>query len=688
MSRPDRPDRPITPEKSRIARIQRWLRRKRRSWAVKAEERRIAKKLSAKARARELREMEELTGESASLVRQFPEKLTRLPSVTIRKTETAEEPIEPPPAAVPAGPPLPPVKFSLSGLAKYSRRYREVRRAQINQKKLKQEVRQAEIDKANVNRNIPKSSTFGVGSTQLSASDVRIPYRYRPIYLVRSIAKQLVKQRVPHKLAYISPAVLMFLISVAPVAVQKRDDDSDAIRNYRSKWATAFRTGRWRNAELAGLRVVSSIHAENQDFLAFFDTLVANGELQKAVRQLISKEPQQRELVLAEYRFDMADRFLTRLEGSTELSDLTLKKLNESLAGPLPQDKQVKARKILASASAIRGDLSGALAILQPIQSFDLVSHCDSLWLGWNMNPSIKTEIFMNEVRESMREIVARSEKQETLEAQDIAARARMAGLLAEENDFISWVESEPRIQAVDKPRWINEVQNLALIRILRTEPLDVKLAWKMLKIVLDREPNNSEMIDTAIGLGIGPPDRTSEEAREWVISMMRSESIDPVVLGRLAMAAHASSQWPLAIECYEKLTKIDPENWIAMNNLAGIYYKVPPYQYEKALTLIDKVLSNTPDNPSFLETRGQILARVGRIEEARKILEESLAIFPDEWNLHNTLSQIYDYEGKTTLAAIHREKLAELKKPANAPVESRIVFPDPKAAQVRSETQ
>ena len=103
MSRPDRPDRPITPEKSRIARIQRWLRRKRRSWAVKAEERRIAKKLSAKARARELREMEELTGESASLVRQFPEKLTRLPSVTIRKTETAEEPIEPPPAAVPAG---------------------------------------------------------------------------------------------------------------------------------------------------------------------------------------------------------------------------------------------------------------------------------------------------------------------------------------------------------------------------------------------------------------------------------------------------------------------------------------------------------------------------------------------------------------------------------------------------------
>lgn len=675
-----RSDRSSPQEKSLGGRIRRWIRRRRRERKIRAEELRIAKELAAKARAREIRELQKTSPENESAVPRVEFSPTQPVTPLQEDPESKLVRSKSNPAPVPTGSvPAIPVR----GLLDHWKRYREVRRQQLQQKRLARQIREADALKA---RERKKKSSFGVGSTELSASDVRIPYRQRPVYIFRLFYRRFVKQRIPHWLAAMSPALIMLLAFVIPAIIESRGNAAVAIPEYRERWSEAFRAGRWKIAELAGLRVISSRQSETQDDLAYFDTLVANGEYQKAVRQLISKESAQRELMIAEFRYEMADRFLTRLEGSQELTDLSLRKLAESLSGPLSLEKQIKARKVLASASAIQGDLAGALAMLQPIRSVDLVSHCDSLWLGWNMNPDIMSEAFSKDVRGSLQQISDRIEKQPVLDPQDIAARARMSSLLGEEKPFLDWVEKENRLSADEKSRWIREFENLSLVRILRAAPLDPNAAWSKLRQVLDREPNNLEMIDTAIGLSIGPPERTSKDARDWVLQKLRSEPLDPKILARVSMSAHAANQWPLAIECYEKLTKIDPENTVALNNLAGIYYKIPPYQLDKALSLVDRALAGSPGNISFLETRGQILARMGRVEEARSILENCLATFPNEWNLHNTLAQIYDYEGKASLAAVHREKLSELKKPSNSPVEDRIVFPKRPPEAARSE--
>lgn len=670
MSRSDRSN---PQQKSLGERIRRWIRRRNRERAIRAEERRIATELAARARAREIRELQKTSPESEVPVLRTPENPAQAVSAVSDDAESKQGRSDPQSVAAKS---VAPPAITVRGFLDYWNRYREVRRQQYQQNRLAQDVRDQEARNAGGRT---KKSSFGVGSTELSASDVRIPYRLRPAYIFRLFYRRFVRQRIPHWLAAMAPALIMLLFFVVPALIQSRGHAAVAIPRYREQWANEFRAGRWKIAEMAGQRVISSSLAETQDNLAYFDTLVANGEYQRAVRQLISKESTQRDLMLADFRYEMADRFLTRLEGSPELTELSLRKLAESLAGPLSQEKQIKARKILASASAVQGDLSGALAMLQPIRSLDLVSHCDSLWLGWNMNPAIMSGEFSKEVRETLGKVNDRIEKQPVLDAQDVAARARMSSLIGEEKPFLSWVESEKRMSADEKSRWVQEFENLNLVRILRTVPLDPNLAWSRLRPILDREPGNMEMIDTAIGLGIGQPDRTSKEARDWVLSRTRSENVDPKILARVSMSAHAANQWPLATECYEKLTKIDPENYVALNNLAGIYYKIPPYQLEKALSLVDRALAGSPGNLGYLETRGQILARIGRVDEARSILEGCLSTFPNEWNLHNTLAQIYDYEGNASLAAIHREKLAELKKPSNAPVEDRIVFPEPK---------
>ena len=101
--------------------------------------------------------------------------------------------------------------------------------------------------------------------------------------------------------------------------------------------------------------------------------------------------------------------------------------------------------------------------------------------------------------------------------------------------------------------------------------------------------------------------------------------------------------------------------------------YKFPPYEYEEALKLIDRVVAKTPDNLGILETKGQILARMGRLDESKVILEKCLPILPNEWNLHNTLAQIYEIQGQKSRALAHRDRLSNLRKPSNAPLVDNI---------------
>lgn len=67
---------------------------------------------------------------------------------------------------------------------------------------------------------------------------------------------------------------------------------------------------------------------------------------------------------------------------------------------------------------------------------------------------------------------------------------------------------------------------------------------------------------------------------------------------------------------------------WL-MNDLA-MEYADQQINLEKALKLITDALKYQPDNPLFLDTKGWILFKMGRREDAKATIQQSLRLYPD----------------------------------------------------------
>lgn len=671
--------------KSLPERFSRWLKRKRRERAIRSEERRVARELAAKAHQREERDLKRSAPGEAPLA----------------STPFDAKPAEPFAAAPQTGSFLSAntESIDLGGLMVHWKRYRTIRKAVLEQRRLAAQAEDADATRLEERRNkssiavastapeverkSPRvSKSFGVGSTDQSASDVKIPYRKRPIYLIKRIVKRCVRQRIPHWLAAMSPALIMVGAIVMPAVSNSENHAAEAIPQLRRIWTESVRSGSWPSAELAGSRVISSGLSDKRDDLLYFDTLIGIQKPAKALGYLISRESAQRELSLAEYRFDVGEAILAKLIAAPSAVDLALRKFDESLRGPLPVEKQIKARKFLANAYAVRGDFVRAVALLEPIRAQDLIARCDLLWLRWNLDSENTPAAFADEVENAMKELTARIESGNASDRSVIAASARLRSVLRQEESFRKWIDSNTSLNADAKAYWRREIDYLSLVTELRSKPLDPEAAWKKLRPILEMQPDNAELTEIAIKLAVGTEKESSKEAYEWLAARVKDDKAESKFLVKVSLIAHANSRWEVAADCYERLIRSDPTNLTALNNLAGIYYKFPPYRLDRALELIERALETTPGNLGIQETKGQILARLGRFDLAKPLLEECLAAFPEEWNLHNTLAQIYEFEGTRNLAEVHRARLAKLRKPSNAPAEDRI--PAPKDAANR----
>ncbi|OGX26551.1 MAG: hypothetical protein A3D10_05545 [Omnitrophica WOR_2 bacterium RIFCSPHIGHO2_02_FULL_48_11] len=73
-----------------------------------------------------------------------------------------------------------------------------------------------------------------------------------------------------------------------------------------------------------------------------------------------------------------------------------------------------------------------------------------------------------------------------------------------------------------------------------------------------------------------------------------------------------------------------DPDLDTAYNDLAWLYAQEGTHLTE-ALELIDKALSYDPESAAYLDTKGEVLYRLGRFEEAIAIAEELVERDPEK---------------------------------------------------------
>ena len=104
---------------------------------------------------------------------------------------------------------------------------------------------------------------------------------------------------------------------------------------------------------------------------------------------------------------------------------------------------------------------------------------------------------------------------------------------------------------------------------------------------------------------------------------------------------------------------KLQPSMPAVLNNMAWMYMQSKNPRYEDAYAIATKAIGLLPGNhpltPSVYETRGQILVRLKRYEEALNDLTLALPYMKNNKKLHESLAKTYSELGQTALADEHK---------------------------------
>ena len=115
------------------------------------------------------------------------------------------------------------------------------------------------------------------------------------------------------------------------------------------------------------------------------------------------------------------------------------------------------------------------------------------------------------------------------------------------------------------------------------------------------------------------------------------------------------------SINAYKDVLGIDPENVLALNNLAYLYAERGE-NLNEAMKYAKQAVDAEPDNPVFLDTLGWLYYKTGDYEKAREIIEKALSMEPHEAEIYEHLAEIYRALGDDLKALQLMDKAGELR--------------------------
>jgi predicted Zn-dependent protease len=204
----------------------------------------------------------------------------------------------------------------------------------------------------------------------------------------------------------------------------------------------------------------------------------------------------------------------------------------------------------------------------------------------------------------------------------------------------------------------MGEVCAMWVEAIARRKPGDLTSRVTLVQRGLECAPQNDTLLRHLISLTHmeGPEAATARSTLTRMLTQGKASAILHFALGvdawQHGQPTEARQHLALAYETAPHLPYV-------ANNMAMILTLGDKPDLPQALAIIESVLEKFPNNPSFRETRGEILARSGRPQEAIADLEFALPLLPSKRAPHAALAQAYRALGLRDLAANH-ERLAE----------------------------
>lgn len=78
--------------------------------------------------------------------------------------------------------------------------------------------------------------------------------------------------------------------------------------------------------------------------------------------------------------------------------------------------------------------------------------------------------------------------------------------------------------------------------------------------------------------------------------------------------------------DCYDKALKLHPENSSVLNNYA-YFLSLEERDLERALKMAEEATTLTANNPTYLDTRAWVLHKLGRNDEAKRIMRQAISL-------------------------------------------------------------
>lgn len=147
-------------------------------------------------------------------------------------------------------------------------------------------------------------------------------------------------------------------------------------------------------------------------------------------------------------------------------------------------------------------------------------------------------------------------------------------------------------------------------------------------------------------------------EAEKFSANWQRDQPKDAIFLLYLGDGAINRKDYTGAENLYNRVTQLQPNNAVAINNLAWVTARL---NKDGAIALAEKANTLAPNQPAFMDTLAMLLSDKGDYAKALEIQTKAIALQPQNPMFKLNLAKIHIKGGKKDLAKAPLDELAKL---------------------------
>jgi len=317
------------------------------------------------------------------------------------------------------------------------------------------------------------------------------------------------------------------------------------------------------------------------------------------------------------------------------------------------------ARRMLMKMQRATGQQLAALANLEKLAPFSTADRLELALAYSSLGKRFEAAQEAKLVVESL--LLELGENPENLELRRTAAKAALlAGDFAAAENQLKLALKYGNEEDLETRMRLAEIYEQQAAAVPHDRPDWDRRSLELLCRSIETVPDRSEPYDALTPLTLRPGE-VGEQARELLLTGLARGVRPDRLHGLLAQWCSRTGRSDESILHWRAVIAAEPQSVPALNNLAWELCWHQPPMLDEALDMINRALALSPGVPVLRETRGQILARMGRSREALADLLAAIGGMNENARLHATLAEVYRDLKLPDEAKLHIERAAQL---------------------------